>query len=63
MRILLLHHGRILIDFIDPLVVAEKVATTNENFYISINEIAGELKDGLKGIGGTYAKGKKKQKI
>jgi len=59
-----LHHlpGRILIDFIDPLVVAEKVAMTSENRYISINEIANELKDGLKGIGGTHARGKKKQK-
>ena len=51
--------GRILIDFIDPLVVAEKVATTNENRYISINEIAGELRDGLRGIGRNSCKRKK----
>lgn len=54
--------GRILIDFIDPLIVAEKVATTDSSKYISINEIALELRDGLKGIGGTHAKGKCKMK-
>ena len=44
--------ARILIDFIDPIVVAEKVATTEEYKYIDINEIAKELRDGTKGIGG-----------
>ena len=53
--------GRILIDFIDPLVVAEKVATTNENRYISINEIAGELRDGLRGIGRNSCQRKKER--
>ena len=54
--------GRILIDFIDPLIVAEKVAITDENRYITINEIAAELRDGIKGIGGTSARGKKRKK-
>lgn len=52
--------ARILIDFIDPLIVAEKVALTSNNRIISINEIADNLRDGLKGIGGTSARGKKK---
>ena len=52
--------ARILIDFIDPLIVAEKVAMTSNTRIISINEIAESLKDGLKGIGGTSARGKKR---
>lgn len=55
--------GRILIDFIDPLIVAEKVALTSNTQFISINEIAKDLKDGLKGIGGTSAQGKKRLKL
>ena len=60
MPILLLPHGRILIDFIDPLIVAEKVALTSNSKIITINEIAENLKDGLSGIGGTSARGKKR---
>ena len=52
--------ARLLIDFIDPLIVAEKVAMTSNTRIISINEIAESLKDGLKGIGGTSARGKKR---
>ncbi len=44
--------GRILIDFEDPLIIAEKVATTEEYKYISIDEISKHLKDGKKGVGG-----------
>lgn len=51
--------ARVLIDFADPLIVAEKVATTDNNKYITIDDIAYELRDGTKGIGGTGAKGKK----
>lgn len=51
--------ARILIDFIDPLIVAEKVATTSSYKYITINEIAGELRDGQRGIGGSGAMRKK----
>ena len=50
---------RILIDFIDPLIVAEKVAITDSYRYITIHEIIPELKEGIKGVGGTRAKGKK----
>lgn len=51
--------ARVLIDFMDPLIVAEKVATTEEYKYITINDIADELRDGTKGIGGIGARGKK----
>lgn len=50
--------ARILIDFIDPLIVAEKVATTEQYKYITIDEITNELKDGKKSVGGIGAKGK-----
>lgn len=45
--------ARILIDFIDPLIVAEKVATTSNYKYVTINDIVGELRDGQRGIGGS----------
>ncbi len=51
--------ARILIDFVDPLVVAEKIATTEDYKYITINDIVNELRDGIKGINGTGARGKK----
>ena len=51
---------RILIDFADPLVVAETIAITDEEKYITIEEIAPNLRDGIRGIGGIGAKGKKK---
>ena len=44
--------SRILIDFIDPLIVAEKIATTDEYKYLTIGEIVPELRDGLNGVGG-----------
>ena len=52
--------ARVLIDFLDPLVVAEKVATTEDYKYITINDIADELRDGTRGINGMGARGKKK---
>lgn len=51
--------ARILIDFADPLIVAEKIATTEEYRYITIEDIAPELRDGTSGIGGIGANGKK----
>ena len=38
--------ARILIDFKDPLIVAEKIAITPENKYVTINDIKDELRDG-----------------
>ena len=51
--------GRILIDFIDPLIVAEKIALTDNTKFISGYEIASEIKEGERGIGGIGAMGKK----
>jgi len=48
-----------LIDFADPLIVAEKIATTDTYKYITIDDIEYELRDGKKGIGGIGANGKK----
>ena len=50
--------ARILIDFLDPLVVAEKVAFTERYKYITIDDIARELRDGKKGVSGIGANGK-----
>lgn len=52
--------ARILIDFIDPLIVAERVATTDWNKYLRIKDIEDELRDGERGIGGIGAMGKRK---
>lgn len=53
--------ARVLIDFADPLIVAEKIAITDNNYYVTINDIAGELRDGKDGVGGVGARGKSKQ--
>lgn len=52
--------ARILIDFLDPLIVAEKVATTSEYKYINIEDIVKELRDGKKGVGGVGSNGRMK---
>ena len=52
--------GRILIDFIDPLIVAEKIAVSDRSKFVSSYEIAREIKEGEKGISGIGAMGKKK---
>lgn len=55
--------ARVLIDFMDPLIVAEKVATTEDYKYITINDIAAELRDGTKGINGIGARGKRYKRV
>lgn len=50
--------GRILIDFVDPLIVAEKIAVTENYKFVSSNEIAKEIKEGAKGVSGIGARGK-----
>lgn len=52
--------GRILIDFVDPLIVAEKIAITDEYKFVTSNEISREIREGVKGVSGIGAKGKKK---
>ena len=54
--------ARILIDILDPLIVAKEVAITDESKYIKIEDIENKLRDGRRGIGGTGAK-RKKNKI
>lgn len=62
-----MHHGanfasspaRVLIDFMDPLIVAEKVAITDKNKIVTSLDISKELGDGGKRVGGRFAKGKK----
>lgn len=54
--------ARILIDFLDPIVIAEKVATTDDFKYITIRDVEKDLRDGLKGVGGIGATRKKKNK-
>ena len=44
--------ARIMIDFIDPLIVAERIATTENTKYISISDIKNDLKEGERGISG-----------
>ena len=50
--------ARILIDFLDPLLVAEKIATTEKYKYITIDDIAYDLRDGKDGVGGIGSNGK-----
>lgn len=52
--------ARILIDFADPLIIAETIAITDEYKYITMKELAPKLRDGTKGIGGIGAIGKRK---
>ncbi len=51
--------ARILIDFLDPIIVAENIALADYYKYITIDDISGELRDGKKGISGIGASGKK----
>ena len=51
---------RIMIDFIDPLIVAERIATTDNTKYLTINDIREELRDGEEGVSGIGAMGKKR---
>lgn len=52
--------ARILIDFKDPLIVAEKIATTDVNKYVTIEDIKNNLRDGENGISGIGSQGKKR---
>lgn len=51
--------ARILIDFLDPLIVAKSVAVADKNKYITIDDFVNELRDGKKGVNGLGARGKK----
>lgn len=51
--------ARVLIDFMDPLIVAEKIATTDRNRIVTTRDITAEIHDDGKRIGGRFALGKK----
>lgn len=55
--------ARILIDFMDPLIVAENIAIANENKFVTIKDFEEELRDGQRGISGTGGQGKRKTLI
>lgn len=55
--------ARILIDFVDPLVVAQKIATTDSDKYITIYDIEDDLRDGERGINRNRSKRKKENII
>lgn len=50
--------ARILIDFLDPIRIAESIATTDYFKYITIDDLEGKLRDGKKGISGIGTNGK-----
>lgn len=52
--------ARILIDFMDPIIVAEKIAITDEKKFVTIKDIEKELRDGQRGVSGTGGQGKRK---
>lgn len=51
--------ARIMIDFVDPLIVAERIATTDSTKYLTINDIENDLRDGRNGIDGIGSNGKR----
>ena len=53
--------ARILIDILDPLIVAKTIATTDQLKYIKIDDIEKDLRDGRRGIGGIGANRKKEK--
>ena len=51
-----------MIDFIDPLIVAERIATTDSTRYLTIGDIKDELRDGEEGVSGVGTMGKRTSK-
>lgn len=52
--------ARILIDFVDPLIVAKYIAYTSRNKRVTIKDFEAELRDGQRGISGIGSLGKRK---
>ena len=52
--------ARILIDFMDPIIIAQRIANTQETKYLTIDDIKENLRDGDRGIGGIGSYGKLK---
>lgn len=55
--------ARVLIDFMDPLIIAEKIAVTSEDKKIAMSEISYLLKDDNQKIGGKTTRGKRRRYI
>ena len=55
--------ARILIDIMDPLIVAKTIAITDEDEFVKMDNIEHELRDGTKGIGGIGARRKKEKRV
>lgn len=51
--------ARILIDFVDPLIVAESIAVTDKNKIVFMSDLEGKIRNGRRAVGGIGAKGKK----
>ena len=54
--------ARILIDYLDPIRVAEKIALTENYKYVTIEDIYKDLRDGKEGIDGIGGMGKMNKK-
>lgn len=48
---------RVLIDVMDPIIVAENIATTPVDKYVKLSSIITNTREGIKGIGGVQTKG------
>lgn len=53
--------ARILIDFLDPLIVAEQIAITEKNKIVLMSDLEDKIRNGRKSIGGIGATGKRVQ--
>lgn len=53
--------ARIMVEYRDPIIIASKVAYTNPNEFIRIQDLLPYLKSNYNGVGGNRAKGKKKR--
>lgn len=51
--------ARILIDFMDPLIVAEEISIANKNRIIRMSDLESKIRNGRKAISGIGANGKK----
>lgn len=48
--------ARILIDFVDPLIVAENISYSDKSKFVTIRDFENDLRDGQKGISGIRSK-------
>ncbi len=51
--------GRILIDFMDPLIVAENIATTDNSRIVVMSDLENKIRNGRKAIDGIGVRGKR----